>query len=93
MIKTYMTVAEFVEAYASGLEATLSQSFRDGQPAHLEDLMAWTTTYSENAFQFVSALPTEPRPTKNEEENWPPTGADQDELAGKKKKFSKGKNK
>ena len=73
VIKTHMTVAEFVKAYASGLEATLSQSFRDGEPAHLEDLMAWTTTYSENAFQFVVSLPTEPRPTAAEEEDCLPT--------------------
>ena len=73
MIKTFMTVPEFVKAYASGLESSLSQSFKNGQPAHLEDLMAWTTTYTETAFEFLTSMPTQPRLITQKEEECPPT--------------------
>lgn len=73
-MKTYMTVEEFVKAYASGLHGALLGSFKEGDKAHLEDLMAWTATYAENTYQFVASMPYEVRaPELLKEEPCPPT--------------------
>jgi hypothetical protein len=59
-MKTYMTPEEFVEAFSKGLAGTLAGSFKEGEPAHLEDMTASATFYCEAVFQFVAALPKEP---------------------------------
>lgn len=76
-MKTYISTDEFVETYTSGLRAFLEKSFPDvaGETSHIEDLTAWTATYSDAIFQFVSNMPTKPRckceSTKPEDDNYP----------------------
>jgi hypothetical protein len=56
-MKKYLETEEFVNAYTEGLRAFLLNSFPEGQTAHVEDLTAWTATYADSVFQFVSNLP------------------------------------
>jgi hypothetical protein len=56
-VKKYLETDEFVTSYTEGLRAFLLNSFPEGQTAHIEDLMAWSATYADSVFQFVSNLP------------------------------------
>jgi len=56
-----MLPKEFVEAFSKGLANSLAASFKENETAHLEDMTANTLTYCEAVFQFVSALPMEPK--------------------------------
>jgi hypothetical protein len=56
-MKKYLETDEFVTAYTDGLRAFLLSSFPEGKTAHIEDLTAWSATYADSVFQFVSSMP------------------------------------
>jgi hypothetical protein len=66
-MKTFMTVKEWVDAYAKGLLDSLDNSFPDNMQGHIEDLAVWTATYSDNVYSFVSSLPRSYEAKKEEE--------------------------
>lgn len=83
MMKTFLSLDEFVKAYSEGLHAYLQGSYQGD--SHIEDLMSATSSYTESVFQFVVSMPYEVRaPELKKEEPCPPTSTSAP--AGKKKK-------